>query len=87
MRLTSWWLPFGALRKVLKEPLKEGKDLQVVQVFAVPKKISTTEKYRQSVLKELQVPIEKHHPLGRENINGDLSVNLYKNIAVWEQQS
>ncbi len=44
--------------------LKDGKDLRVVQVFAGHKKISTTEKYRQSGLEELQAAIEKHHPLG-----------------------
>ncbi len=32
--------------------------------FAWHKKISTTEKYLQSGLEELQAAIEKHHPLG-----------------------
>lgn len=51
-------------QSVITNLLKEGKDLRVVQVFAGHKKISTTEKYRQSGLKELQAAIEKHHPLG-----------------------
>ena len=51
-------------QSVITNLLKEGKDLRVVQVFAGHKKISTTEKYRQSGLKELQEAIEKYHPLG-----------------------
>ncbi len=51
-------------QSVITNLLKEGKDLRVVQVFAGHKKISTTEKYRQSGLEELQAAIEKHHPLG-----------------------
>jgi integrase/recombinase XerD len=51
-------------QSVITNLLKEGKDLGVVQVFAGHKKISTTEKYRQSGLEELQAAIEKYHPLG-----------------------
>lgn len=51
-------------QSVITNLLKEGKDLRVVQVFAGHKKISTTEKYRQSGLEELQRAIEKYHPLG-----------------------
>jgi site-specific recombinase XerD len=51
-------------QSVITNLLKEGKDLRVVQVFAGHKKISTTERYRQSGLKELQAAIKKHHPLG-----------------------
>lgn len=51
-------------QSVITNLLKEGKDLRVVQVFSGHKKISTTEKYRQSGLEELQAAIEKHHPLG-----------------------
>lgn len=51
-------------QSVITNLLKEGKDLRVVQVFAGHKKISTTERYRQSGLEELQSAIEKHHPLG-----------------------
>ncbi len=51
-------------QSVITNLLKEGKDLRVVQVFAGHRKISTTERYRQSGLKELQAASEKHHPLG-----------------------
>ncbi|MFO7933933.1 MAG: tyrosine-type recombinase/integrase [Bacteroidales bacterium] len=51
-------------QSVITNLLKEGKDLRVVQVFAGHKKISTTERYHQSGLEELQAAIEKHHPLG-----------------------
>jgi integrase/recombinase XerD len=51
-------------QSVITNQLKEGKDLRVVQVFAGHKKISSTEKYRQSGLEELQAAIEKYHPLG-----------------------
>jgi len=51
-------------QSVITNMLKEGKDLRVVQVFAGHKKISSTEKYRQSGLEELQAAIEKYHPLG-----------------------
>lgn len=51
-------------QSVIANLLKEGNDLRVVQVFSGHMKISTTEKYRQSGLKELQEAIEKHHPLG-----------------------
>ncbi|MGB8489822.1 MAG: tyrosine-type recombinase/integrase [Bacteroidales bacterium] len=51
-------------QSVITNMLKEGKDLRIVQVFAGHKKISSTEKYRQSGLGELQNAIEKYHPLG-----------------------
>ena len=51
-------------QSVITNQLKEGKDLRVVQVFAGHKKISSTEKYRQSGLDELQAAINKYHPLG-----------------------
>lgn len=51
-------------QSVITNMLKEGKDLRVVQVFAGHKKISSTEKYRQSGIEELQAAIEKYHPLG-----------------------
>jgi len=51
-------------QSVITNLLKEGKDLRVVQVFAGHKKISSTEKYRQSGIEELQEAIEKYHPLG-----------------------
>jgi integrase/recombinase XerD len=51
-------------QSVITNQLKERKDLRVVQVFAGHKKISSTEKYRQSGIEELQKAIEKYHPLG-----------------------
>lgn len=51
-------------QSVITNQLKEGKDLRVVQVFAGHKKISTTERYRQNGLEELQLAIDKYHPLG-----------------------
>ena len=51
-------------QSVITNMLREGKDLRVVQVFAGHKKISSTEKYRQSGLEELQTAINKYHPLG-----------------------
>jgi len=51
-------------QSVITNMLKEGKDLRVVQVFAGHKKISSTEKYRQSGIEQLQAAIEKYHPLG-----------------------
>lgn len=51
-------------QSVITNLLKEGKDLRVVQVFAGHKKISSTEKYRQSGIEQLQAAIEKYHPLG-----------------------
>jgi integrase/recombinase XerD len=51
-------------QSVITNMLREGKDLRVVQVFAGHKKISSTEKYRQSGLEELQAAINKYHPLG-----------------------
>jgi integrase/recombinase XerD len=51
-------------QSVITNLLKEGKDLRVVQVFAGHKKISSTEKYRQSGFDELQKAIERYHPLG-----------------------
>lgn len=54
-------------QSVIANLLSDGKDLRVVQVFAGHKKISSTERYRQSGLKELQAAIEKHHPLEQNN--------------------
>jgi len=51
-------------QSVITNMLKAGKDLRMVQVFAGHKKISSTEKYRQSGLEELKAAIEKCHPLG-----------------------
>ena len=54
-------------QSVIANLLSDGKDLRVVQVFAGHKKISSTERYRQSGLKELQAAIEKHHPFEQNN--------------------
>jgi integrase/recombinase XerD len=43
--------------------LKSGKGLREVQYFAGHKKISSTEKYRQTGLEELKAAIMKYHPL------------------------
>lgn len=51
-------------QSVIANMLKEGKDLRVVQVFAGHRKISSTEKYRQSGLEQLQKMVDRYHPLG-----------------------
>ncbi len=51
-------------QSVIANLLNERKDLRVVQAFSGHKKISSTEKYRQSGLKELRKAIDKYHPLG-----------------------
>ena len=51
-------------QSVITNMLKEGKDLRVVQVFAGHKKISSTEKYKQTAIDELKSAINKYHPLG-----------------------
>lgn len=50
-------------QSVIANLLKEGKDLRVVQVFAGHKKVSSTERYRQSGLEALKAAIQKYHPL------------------------
>jgi integrase/recombinase XerD len=42
----------------------KGKGLREVQDFAGHKKISSTERYRQTGLEELKAAIQKYHPLG-----------------------
>jgi len=56
--------PTTLRQSVIANLLNEGKDLRVVQAFAGHMNISTTEKYRQSGLKELREAIDKYHPLG-----------------------
>jgi integrase/recombinase XerD len=51
-------------QSVISNLLKEGKDLQVVQMFAGHKNPSSTERYRQTGLEELKAAVQKHHPLG-----------------------
>ena len=48
---------------VIANLLKSGKGLRDVQYFAGHKKISSTEKYRQTGLEELKAAILKYHPL------------------------
>jgi integrase/recombinase XerD len=50
-------------QSVLHNMLQAGKDLRLVQVFAGHKKVSSTEKYRQTGLEELKAAVLKHHPL------------------------
>jgi integrase/recombinase XerD len=42
----------------------KGKGLREVQYFAGHRKISSTERYRQTGLEELKTAIMKYHPLG-----------------------
>jgi integrase/recombinase XerD len=51
-------------QSVIANLLKSGKGLREVQYFAGHKKISSTEKYRQTGLEELKAAILKYHPLG-----------------------
>ena len=51
-------------QSVISNLLKEGHDLRIVQVFAGHKYPSTTERYSQTGIEQLQTAIEKHHPLG-----------------------
>lgn len=48
---------------VIANMLKSGTDLRIAQVFAGHKKISSTERYRQSASEELKAAIQKYHPL------------------------
>jgi site-specific recombinase XerD len=48
---------------VIANRLKTGEDLRKVQLFAGHKKISSTERYRQSASEELKAAIQKYHPL------------------------
>ncbi|MFC4870561.1 hypothetical protein [Negadavirga shengliensis] len=43
--------------------MKEGGGLRVVEVFAVHKSRSSTERYRQTGLEELNTVVQKYHPL------------------------
>lgn len=50
-------------QSVIANLLKKGNDLRVVQSFAGHKYPSSTERYRQTGIKELQANVEKYHPL------------------------
>ena len=50
-------------QSVIANLLKEGKDIRLVQEFAGHTSLTTTEKYRENNLNELQNIIQKYHPL------------------------
>jgi len=50
-------------QSVIANLLKDGNDLRLIQAFAGHKYPSTTERYRQTGIEQLQQAIEKHHPL------------------------
>ena len=50
-------------QSVIANLLKDGNDLRLVQAFAGHKYPSTTERYRQTGIEQLQQAIERHHPL------------------------
>ena len=50
-------------QSVISNLLKDGHDLRIVQAFAGHKYPSTTERYRQTGIEQLQTAIERHHPL------------------------
>lgn len=49
-------------QSVVRNLLKAGNDLRTVQVYAGHKCPSTTEKYKQSHVEELQAAVNKYHP-------------------------
>jgi integrase/recombinase XerD len=49
---------------VIRNMLKAGGDLRVVQVFAGHKKISSTERYQPSASEALKTAVNLYHPLG-----------------------
>ena len=56
--------PLTIRQSVLALKLREGTDLRKVQVFAGHRTISSTERYRETDLEELQRAVERFHPLG-----------------------
>lgn len=50
-------------QSVIRNLLKEGNDLRVVQVFAGHKYPGTTEKYKQSNVEELKTAVNQYHPI------------------------
>ena len=56
--------PLTIRQSVLTLKLREGTDLRKVQVFAGHRTISSTERYRETDLEELQRAVERFHPLG-----------------------
>lgn len=55
--------PTTIRQSVLALKLREGADLRKVQVFAGHRKISSTERYRETDLEELRRSVERFHPL------------------------
>lgn len=55
--------PMVIRQSVIAQRLKNGKGLRQVQVFAGHKKVSTTERYRETNLEELRKAVERFHPL------------------------
>lgn len=55
--------PFKIRQSAIKNLLRKGNDLRVVQVFAGHKRSSSTEAYKQTGLEELKNIIQKLHPL------------------------
>jgi integrase/recombinase XerD len=55
--------PFKIRQSAIKNLLKKGNDLRIVQVFAGHRRSSSTEAYKQTGLEELKNIIRKHHPL------------------------
>ena len=54
-------------QSVIANLLKTGKDLRMVQAFAGHKKVSSTERYRQTGLEALKAAIQKYHPLSGDH--------------------
>ncbi len=55
--------PFKIRQSAIKNLLRNGHDLRVVQVFAGHKQSGSTEAYKQTGLEELKNAIQKYHPL------------------------
>lgn len=55
--------PFKIRQSAIKNLLKKGNDLRIVQVFAGHRRSSSTEAYKQTGLEELKNVIQKYHPL------------------------
>jgi integrase/recombinase XerD len=55
--------PFKIRQSAIKNLLRKGNDLRIVQVFAGHRRSSSTEAYKQTGLEELKNVIQKLHPL------------------------
>lgn len=55
--------PFKIRQSAIKNLLKKGNDLRIVQVFAGHRRSSSTEAYKQTGLEELKNMLQKYHPL------------------------